>query len=308
MGWGYDRKMPDFIKSKTLQSVPIVLFLSMIPVYGVAKPSLNDSLGKQTQTCEPKSQSSKKHVWIFQQWHLSPSVNTQKNPEKKHPQQENQTAIYTQIDQWVSQGLIDLVLAEGCEGEINHQFSKVFNGWSMKGLKSKSKTPQFKEIISHVPMKLEAKYQAKLKTVCADDDSLIKKQNLALSDARGALGFLTRIDQYKNNPQKSKGYLEGVRDVYQLSSIPSPKTASQILIKKIRASIKGFKNIIHLRNKKAVEIIQTSKESEQVLVIGGIHAHGLVAQLEKLNMACTVVEPRGFRNDVGVLLKQLDSI
>lgn len=45
-------------------------------------------------------------------------------------------------------------------------------------------------------------------TVCADDDALIKEHALALSDARGAFGFMTRLTGIKEGSAIAKSFME----------------------------------------------------------------------------------------------------
>ena len=40
---------------------------------------------------------------------------------------------------------------------------------------------------------------------------------------------------------------------------------------------------------------------------GGMHAAGLVRELERLGLGCTVIEPTGYRDDEAALLAELEA-
>jgi hypothetical protein len=274
----------------------LILFVSFTGFARGANPSksvVDPSLGVIVEECEVKD--AKRHVWIFKQWHLAPSVNTHienANP----PQRENQRAIFQQVEKWVDKSDITTIYAEGCSGEITEHFPKTFNGWDFKTLEDRAKDKNFDEIVTLIPLKLKAKYHDKVKVQCADDESVIQKQNESLSDARGTVGFLTRIEQLKGNPQRVKIYVEKAAEMDHL-----PKGSSMDrVVKKLNEDLKTEVGLVQLgidkRNESfAKSIAQGSSES--VLVVGGLHAKGLVELLKKKEIDCTVIEPKGYRSE-----------
>ncbi|NJL24935.1 MAG: hypothetical protein HC902_07015 [Calothrix sp. SM1_5_4] len=67
-------------------------------------------------SCSPADPSGKT-VMLIKQWHLSPTTIT-KNFKEKYPQERNQTAIYANLADNIKKGKIQLIVAEGCQGEI----------------------------------------------------------------------------------------------------------------------------------------------------------------------------------------------
>ena len=148
----------------------------------IAPPSMDSRFGREVARCQPAGApgalSSAKHIWILKQWHVAPGVDTRDRIKAKElPQAANQTAIYQQLDQWVKAHLLDTVIAEGCSGELTINSNIRFNGWSVQDLASVAHAPGFdQDVISHVPMKLEAKYGDQVRTICGDDEDLLQKK------------------------------------------------------------------------------------------------------------------------------------
>lgn len=260
--------------------------------------------------CKSASAKQDPHVWIFKQWHLDPSVVTKNKVSVRGvPQRENQTSIYKQLEEWVKSGVLDEVYAEGCSGELTAESNLSFNGWSMADLKAAAARPDYAEIVSHVPMKIEAKFGAIVRTLCGDDAKLIQKNALAFSDARGALGFLTRLQQHQNHPRRAKPYLDGVIELYQLPAQTDLKVAIARLKTELKSSVKRAQDYIEKRNALLVAQIKRSKKKQVAVVFGGAHTQGIVRLLEKAGIACSVVEPTGYQDKEAALLQKLnDSI
>ena len=53
------------------------------------------------------------------------------------------------------------------------------------------------EVLAPIWMKVEALLGEGIKTICGDNLELMEEQNLALSEARGSLGFYGRLLQTK---------------------------------------------------------------------------------------------------------------
>lgn len=265
---------------------------------------LNPELGKSIRAC--RASNSKKFIWIFKQWHLGPMVNTKENPKPGVlPQSRNQTSIYLQLEEWVKTKRLAELYAEGCEGEINSDSKFRVNGWDYESLKKISSETVYPEVLSSVPLKIEAKYGTAIRTLCGDDNALVSENSLAFSDARGAIGFLSRLEQYQADPVRAKTYLEGAIQAFKM---PASSTIDQAITrsrKELKAAVVRIQDGISKRNRHFVQLLKKSEKAEAALVIGGIHADGLVKLLDDEGVGCAVVEPTGYQNDELDLLEKL---
>jgi hypothetical protein len=252
-----------------------------------------DQFGKVVGQCDTKDP--KKHVWIFKQWHLGPTVNTSQKSEE-WPQKANQTAIYKQIKKWVEARNFNTIFSEGCSGEITDKFIPSFNGWNFKSLESKAQSASYDDIVTLIPLKIKAKYKDQVHVFCGDDEGIIKKQGEALSDARGNAGFLRRIKEFHDDSKRAKPYLDKVIELDHLSPDATVDEAIKKLKKDLSEEVSIIKKGIDDRNKSFVSAIKKGP-SESALVVGGIHAQGIMDLLKKSGIDCTVIEPMGYRSD-----------
>jgi hypothetical protein len=264
--------------------------------------SLNPSFAKSVGACKAAKPSA--HIWFFKQWHLGPKLDTTDIKKSESlPQEANQKALFDQLDTWIASGKLKTIIAEGCSsGEMTEATPLKFNGWDIAGLKAQLANPDYDSILTSVPLKLEAKYGSKIHVICGDDDELAKKNALAFSDARGEVGYLTRLDQYKNDPTKAAGYLE---DVVKLYHMPSNTTVAQGISKlksELGNSINQVEEFIGKRNdhlvEVAVKVAQSKTPSDDIaIVFGGAHTAGAKALLEAKGLNCEIVEPTGYPAD-----------
>jgi hypothetical protein len=239
---------------------------------------------------------STKKVYILKQWHLDPTEDTLKS-KKVLPQAENQNSIYEQMKEWIDSGEMKTVLAEGCTGEIKEDFAKRFNGWGMQDLLAKKDDPTFAKIQTHVPMKLKAFYGEKLQALCVDDEKIIKDQLLQMSDIRGDTGYLTRIEEFKDEPNHQRVYVDSAKEALKLPKNKKTDDVVKALKKDIDAKIKTVQEGISTRNKVIVENIKKINSPEMALIIGGLHAPELKKLLEKENIGCEILEPNGYKEE-----------
>ncbi len=139
-----------------------------------------------TFSCSHKSSYSGK-VTIIKQWHASPGVDTRNiQASKSMPQYENQKEIYDYLKNRIKTQKINFLIVEGCESgiEINENFQQSFNGWNMLSLEKASLNKNYDDIVTALPLKLKAKFPKEVTALCADNESLLKKNQLAISDAR----------------------------------------------------------------------------------------------------------------------------
>jgi hypothetical protein len=269
-------------------------------------PQVLSEYGKVVDHCQVAT-SPDKTVWLIKQWHLGPSVDTKNHPEKT-PQEMNQTAIYKQLNQWIQKGELTEVIAEGCAGELTEKSELKINGWDIPALKAELKNPNYPNIVTSVPLKLEAQYGDKLLSQCGDDEGLIKESNLALSDARAAIGFAGRLQQMDPNSSAGQSYLKSVIEIYKLSKSTTLAQAQKHLKQELKAAIMKFEAGTEKRNQKVVEAIQAAKAKNIAVVFGGIHADGIKVLLDKAHIACQIIEPVGYQDNEAELLKKLNEM
>lgn len=300
-----------------MKALALFLLLSLFLNSAMAvAPELDPKYGKIVATCGSGTKgSSQSTVWFFKQWHLSPSVDTLSIEKSKQlPQFENQNAIYRQLASWTEQGNLSAVIAEGCGSADGMLPSNLkFNGWSLASLKEKSKSPDYDSILTSVPLKLAAKYGDTLHVYCGDDEGLAKKHALAFSDARGDIGFLKRLQQYKDNPEQEKIYMDGVVETYHLSTRPTYNQAVKRLDDELKKAVSEADLYLQKRNAHLVEVIQHAMEktpsgSNIAVVFGGAHAPGVKSLLEASGLQCKVVDPVGYNDDETQLFEKLKEL
>ena len=200
------------------------------------------SLAKETQPS----------VLLIPQWHLSPGVNTKTSSEHL-PQEKNQLAIYDKLISLIDAGKIKTIIVEGCEGEITHGYKENFNGWALSDIEALP-SEKMKPIMTHIGLKIEAKYRDKVRVLCGDNLDLIKKNQLAYSDIRGLFGFKARLEDYKNQPDKKADYLEIIKEVLHLPKTTTEKDTIFSLNKALKESLNEFKNYIKKSNEQSFQV------------------------------------------------------
>ena len=87
-----------------------------------------------------------KNIVLFGQFHLSSkTMTTEIEKSKDLPQYLNQKTIFLILDEWIRLKKVDLIISEGCVGELNSEFKKTFNGWSYKSLRQLSNSQSYKK-------------------------------------------------------------------------------------------------------------------------------------------------------------------
>lgn len=243
-------------------------------------------------SCAQKPFSKEGQVTIIKQWHPSPKTDTRDiTLSKSFPQYVNQKDIYDRLEKKVKKNKHLFLLAEGCESqEITSHFDKTFNGWNMETLSKASSQSTYSDILTMLPMKLKAKHQEQVTAICADDEALMEKNQLALSDARGFLGFYLRLRQIKNSPKSFARYKEALEET-QKQKINDPITYSK---EKALESLQLFKEYVKERNVVFLEHIKKHLDKNPVVVIGGLHARDLSDLLKAENIPVKVITPKGY--------------
>lgn len=228
-----------------------------------------------------------KTVVLLGQHHLlsgTKTVDIKKSSEL--PQYLNQKTIYLILDEWIEGKKLDLVIAEGCEGEIDQNFKLEFNGWNYNSLQKMSKLEQYEDILTMIPLKIEAKYKEQIKTICADNLALIKEHQMIFSELNGYIGFYTRLKENKSNPKKYSQYLKALEKV-EGRAIKEPLVYLKLKILKLIAKEEEF---IQKRNQSFLKVINETTAKTIALIIGDRHIPSLKKNLEDKGIKVQLVD------------------
>ena len=243
-----------------------------------------------------------KTVMVFKQWHLAPTTVT-KGFKEKYQQEKNQTAIYKKLSEMVKKQMLQVVVAEGCEGEIDGNFEPAFNGWKIKELEKQAQTKGFDKIITMVPMKLEARWGDKLVTLCGDDLKLIKESQMHLSNLRGWMGFWTRLNEAKPGDDKLKLYADAAADLLKMPKDTPVEELKKKINERSVEELQLFEQSLNDRNAAFVKAVQSRDYTNAAIVIGGLHAADLKSKLEKAGLNCNIYEPPGYSKQDETLIQ-----
>lgn len=286
------------------------LLLFLLTQIAHASPTIDASRLHVVETC--RATKATKLVYFIKQWHLSPSVNTETDPSssRKLPQYKNQRAIYDELDSWIQAHELNVLYAEGCPipKNVDGSLGLKFNGWSLEALAAYSKRPEFADVVTNVAFKLEAKWGDRLKAHCGDDADALRRNMLAFSDARGVLGYLTRIQEFEKDPKRVKLYLDGVIELYHLPAGATITQAEARLGTELKKSVGEIEKWIEVRNQKLVDAIAGDPSPVVAVVFGGAHASGVKKLLEEKGLGCTVLEPAGYHDDEAEMLSRLHAL
>ena len=261
-----------------------------------------------TFSCSHKSSYSGK-VTIIKQWHASPGVDTRNiQASKSMPQYENQKEIYDYLKNRIKTQKINFLIVEGCESgiEINENFQQSFNGWNMLSLEKASLNKNYDDIVTALPLKLKAKFPKEVTALCADNESLLKKNQLAISDARGFIGFYFRLKEHAADSHKFLTYKKALEGTQKIEIVDPIGYSKDHTIK----SLENFNLYIQQRNTLFAEAIKKNINKNPILVVGGLHSTDLINQLKTEGIEIEVITPKGYPDSsekiVQVLLKQLE--
>ncbi len=266
----------------------------------MARPNLS-----KVGSCDAPADAPK--VMLVKQWHLAPT-NITKRFKEKYPQERNQTAIYNALNEAIKKKKIQVVVGEGCEGEINSEFTGTFNGWDYASLKGLAQTRNYPRIITHVPLKLEARHGDKVLTLCGDVESQIKEGNLRLSNLRGWVGFWTRLQEPNENAERMKLYLEAAADLLKIPRDTPLATVQSKIKENIREELALFTKSLDERNSAFVKSLSGREFKTAAIVIGGLHAKDLKAKLQAAGLGCDVYEPWGYQPADEKLIQEFEKI
>lgn len=245
--------------------------------------------------------SQKKDVLLVKQWHLSPGVDTSDVEKSKAlGPYENQKDIFLHLENLIETKQINLIVSEGCEGEIDQNFKTTFHSWNLDNLRAQIDNKNFADIMAPIPLKLKAKYP-ELKVLCGDNDKLIKDNLRAFSDIKGFLGFYNRLIEAKSKSQeKYYLYLDKLQELFSEFEIKAP---IKFTLRKATEALSEFEMLIYKRNDSFLNAISSAKQDKIAVIIGGLHVDDLKSKLK--NFKVEVYEPKGYRDDEQALLRTL---
>jgi hypothetical protein len=241
-------------------------------------------------------------VTLIKQWHFSPGYKTTDiEKSNKHPIYTNQKDIFENVSKRLKKNPSSVVIAEGCQGEINSEFSKVYNGWSMAMLSDLKDSELYADIMAPVPMKLKPLFP-KTSILCGDDEELINKHLLAFSDLQGFLGFYGRLkSSHGKTFKKYHAALEQLSD----KKIPDPLNYTSEMA---RISWQKVIEYTHARNDVFISQIEKNLSKNPIVIIGGIHVDDMAKKLAKKGIEYEIVTPKGFKNEIGSLMQKVEAI
>lgn len=247
-------------------------------------------------------------VTIIKQWHLSPNINTfNVEAARELPHYVNQRDIYDQLVELLENSSEPVaVIAEGCESGtvMGKSFAISFNGWNAGNLRLHTDKDHYADIMTSAPLKLKMKYPDRVKAVCGDNESLVKKNLLDLSEAKGYLGFHYRLEESKNNPKKYRSYLDALEET-EKKKIPNP---IQYCEEKALVHVRNFWQGISKRNASFVSIAKVLIQQSPVIVIGGLHVKDLEKQLKEEGIEVQVITPKGYPENSENLGQELTKV
>jgi epoxyqueuosine reductase len=248
-------------------------------------------------SCSPQ-----KEVLIVKQWHLSPGASTLNVEEsQKLPQFANQFDLYQTLATKTAKGNMDVIISEGCEGEINEASNLDHYGWDFNKLKQKSDDSDYAKILALPALKLKVKFP-KLIAVCGDNTELIEKNQLAFSDLKGYMGYYQRL--VENRGKNERAFQSFKRSLEELlgKEVENPVAEAKVLTHK---SLETIENLIAKRNDSFIQQIKSHPNKKIAVVIGGLHIKDLTKKLENQKIKYKIYTPEGYENQDESLLAML---
>jgi hypothetical protein len=269
----------------------LVVLPALVFLAGCATPQSTPT-GGQRGAFVDSAALGERAVILIPQWHLGPNTNTtlmNQSSENSVPQAENQNAIFDELSDWIDRSWVKKIVLEGCEGASLESNRPSFNGWNLAALKAGR---AYERSITHVGLRLLAKYETRAPIDCGDDLELIKKNQLALSDVRGLLGFKLRVEQVDLKPEDRTRYMATIKKLLKLQPGVSEKEVSNALDKDLRRAVQEFERLIALRNDKMIAALLKG-DGRRAVVVGAIHVKDLKAKLVAEKLDVVVWRPKG---------------
>ncbi len=230
-------------------------------------------------------------VTIIKQWHLSANESTRDFEKAQNlPQASNQLEIYRYLDTLLTErGRLTLIV-EGCDeaSSVEESF-KLVNGWKLEELRAIARHSDFYKILVPVPLKLKLRHPTQVTTLCGDSAELIRQHQLSVSDAKGFLGFYLRL-KTQGSGAKFDAYHRALEEVLK-QKVADPLAVSRELALK---NIVRFEELVLERNALFLKHLVQRRLESPVIVVGGLHAQDLMAQLTAAGIRTQVLEPENY--------------
>ncbi len=245
-------------------------------------------------------------IYVLKQWHLPPKVDTTEiATAKKLAQYKNQKDLYQKVSALIEKNSVKVLLSEGCEKvEIDKSFVTKFNGWNYAQLEKTKSKKNYVDILTLLPLKVEVFFTDKVKTLCVDNDELIHKSQLALSDIRAYVGYASRLEEFKQKKDQVSfdRYAKSLLTPEQIAKkVDALKVAKEMAL----IAVEEFEKINQAREGKFVEnIVALNMDPKEsiAIIIGGVHAEKLSNDLKKHKWVVEMYTPSGYvDNDKGLL-------
>jgi hypothetical protein len=118
----------------------------------------------------------------------------------------------------------------------------------------------------------------------------MQENNLAISEARGYIGFYLRLLQNRNSPQKFSSYKKALEETEKkLIENPLEHARSGTI-----SSIERFQSLIKKRNDLFLMQIKKHLKENPIMIVGGLHAKDLIQRLEADGIQTEIVTPNGY--------------
>jgi len=248
-----------------------------------------------------------KKVLLIKQWDLLKTTST-KGFKEKYAQERNLTAIYKKLDQDVKAGKVQLIVAEGCEGEIKGDFDTTFNGWDLAALQDQVTRKGFDKIITSVPLKIKAKHGDKVRVHCGDDLKQIQESNRLLSNLRGWTGYWSKFEELKNRPDELKPFADSAAALLKVPATTPAKELGEMVKKTLKAEVAALNESMSKRDDAFIKILNEQEFETAAVVVGGLHTADLKSKLEQAQLPCDVLEPPGYTREEENLIQDFQNI
>lgn len=232
-------------------------------------------------------------VILIKQWPLSPRVNTLNiEVSAKSAEYANQRSIYDQLLKTAETSNGITLIVEGCDAgtEINESYQGTYNGWNISNLSVMKDQAHYADIITMLPMKLKVKIPNKIRAFCGDDEDLKQSSQLALSEARGYMGFFYRMDSTKNDPAKFIVYKKALEET-EKKPVEDPL---QYVEQKAVDNVKTYWKGVQKRNEILTKTAKKYLDENPIIVVSGLHAKDLEKQLKDEGIPAEVLTPEGY--------------
>ncbi|MEK7692508.1 MAG: hypothetical protein AAB425_15950 [Bdellovibrionota bacterium] len=272
---------------------------------------INPEFGKTVDTC-PRARASLPEIWILKLWDHAVSDDGQLDTGAKRPQTLNQASLYRQLEEWLYLHAPDrkaTVITSGCNvSEITDPYPHKIRGWTLGDLQKRVSDPGYDALPAPIALKLKAKHGGQVRAFCADNQEFERQQSVALSGARAALGFYTRLADQNEKKQIRLEYRVRALELYQLP----PSTPGKVLLKTLNRELKrNLAEFTRLANTRVDFLFQAISragppESRLLVILPGASAKTLAGKLRRAGFGCQVIEPNGYASESELFLGEID--